>query len=177
MNAPETLSADHRMGSPAWSKRRKAAANSVASVLYGVVAIMSAELGVQPGEFTPLQGAIGAVLVGLAMALTRLFVEVVKHETELGSHVRIWEGLDILRVSLLAMVFPTAVAAWILIGSALGVRRGFVLEALPYVSELTVFILGFGSSFILDGQTKRAFLRAVSWALLSLVLFAAKQLE
>jgi hypothetical protein len=177
MDAPQTLSADRRTASPAWSKRRKAAANGVASVLYGVVAIMSAELGIQPGDLTPLQGAIGAVLVGLAMALTRLFVEVVKQETELGSHVRIWEGLDILRVSLLAMVFPTAVGAWILIGTLLGVRRGFFVEALPYVSELTVFTLGFGSSFVLDGRVKPAFLRAVSWALLSLVLFAAKQLE
>jgi hypothetical protein len=59
-------------------------------VLYGVIAIMSAELGVQPGTFTPLEAAIGAVLIGLAMALTRLFVEIVKQETELGSHVRVW---------------------------------------------------------------------------------------
>jgi hypothetical protein len=42
---------------------------------------------------------------------------------------------------------------------------------------LTVFSLGFGSSYILGGQARPAFLRGSSWTLLSLVLFAAKQLE
>jgi hypothetical protein len=32
-----------------WPRRRKAIANGVASILHGVVAIMSAELGLQPG--------------------------------------------------------------------------------------------------------------------------------
>jgi hypothetical protein len=176
MDAPNSIPATGAV-SPAWSKRRKSAANGVASVLYGVIAIMSAELGVQPGPFTPLEAAIGAVLVGLAMALTRLFVEIVKQETELGSHVRVWQALDILRTSMLAMLFPTAVGAWILIGSSLGVRRGFFVDWLPYISVLTVFSLGFASSYILGGQARPAFLRGSSWTLLSLVLFAAKQLE
>jgi len=47
---------------------------------------------------------------------------------------------------------------------------------LPYFSVATVMILGFGSSFVLDRRTVPALMRAASWTLLSLLLFAAKQM-
>jgi hypothetical protein len=40
MDAPNNIPATGAV-SPAWSKRRKSAANGVASVLYGVIAIMT----------------------------------------------------------------------------------------------------------------------------------------
>jgi hypothetical protein len=39
-----------------------------------------------------------------------------------------------------------------------------------------VFLLGFGSSYVLDGKVFPALLRGIFWTLRSLVLFAAKKL-
>ncbi len=40
-----------------WSRRRKTIANGVASILHGVVAIVSAEFGLHPGRITPCETA------------------------------------------------------------------------------------------------------------------------
>ena len=50
--------------------RRRAFGHEVASVLYGVIALMSADLVYKPGMITRYAAAGGAILVGLAMALT-----------------------------------------------------------------------------------------------------------
>ena len=160
-----------------WSKHRKGFANGVASVLYGVVAIMSAELGLQPGKLTASEVACGAFLVGLAMALTRMFVEIVKRETEQGSHIGITEAQSLLGSSLLVMAFPACVSILALLGVPAGVRAGALADVVPYVSMVTVLVLGFGSSYALDRAMKPALWRGASWTLLCLVLFAAKQLE
>lgn len=160
-----------------WSKRRKAVANGVASILYGVVAIMSAELGFVPGRMTSYEAATGAILVGLAMAITRMFVEIVKRETELGSHIEAPAARSLLGSSLLVMAFPGIVGIMVLLGPVLGFRVGALADAVPYLSFITVLALGFGSSYVLDRAAKPALLRGLSWTLLCLILFAAKQLE
>jgi hypothetical protein len=160
-----------------WSNHRKDVANGVASILYGVVAIMSAELGLEPGKMTPYELACGAFLVGLAMALTRGFVDIVKRETEQGAHLGLGETQSLVGSSLLVLAFPVAVAIAVLVGAVCGLRPGLLADVVPYVSVVVVLILGFGSSYVLDRDLKPAFLRAGSWTLLCLVLFAAKQLE
>lgn len=160
-----------------WSKHRKSVANGVASILYGVVAIMSAELGLEPGKMTPFELACGAFLVGLAMALTRGFVDMVKRETEHGTRLGLGEAQSLVGSSLLVLSFPVTVAAAVLIGALCGLRPGTLADVVPYVSVVVVLFLGFGSSYVLDRDLKPAFLRAGSWTLLCLVLFAAKQLE
>jgi hypothetical protein len=159
-----------------WSKPRKKLANDVASVLYGVIAIMSAELAYQPGSASALVTATGAMLVGLAMALTRMFVELVKRETELGSHIGLGEAEALLRSSLLVLLFPSVVAILVLILPLLGVQRGALADAVPYIGVASVSGLGFGSSFVLDRKPGPALARGLSWTFLSLVLFAAKEL-
>lgn len=161
---------------PDWSIQRKKLANGVASVLYGVIAIMTAELAYQPGSAAPAAVAAGVLLVGLAMALTRMFVELVKHETERGAHIGLSEALTLLRSSILVLVFPGAVAALVLVGQTLGLPRGALADLVPYIGVATVMGLGFGSSYILDRKPWPALLRSFSWTALSLVLFAAKQI-
>ena len=58
-----------------------------------------------------------------------------------------------------------------------GLRAGALADVVPYVSIVTVLVLGFGSSYVLDRAMKPALLRGASWTLLCLILFAAKQLE
>ena len=54
----------------AWSESRKRIAEGTASVLYGVIGIMTADLAYEPGSVPKYAVAAGALLVGLAMALT-----------------------------------------------------------------------------------------------------------
>lgn len=161
---------------PDWSNQRKKAANGVASVLYGVIAIMTAELAYQPGSAAPATLAAGVLLVGLAMAMTRMFVELVKTETERGAHIGLSEALTLLRSSILVLVFPGAVAGLVLVAQALGLPRGALADAVPYIGVATVTALGFGSSYVLDRKPWPAVQRGISWTVLSLVLFAAKQI-
>ena len=159
-----------------WSEPRKKLATAVASVLYGVIAIMSADLAYEPGRASRYALAVGAVLVGLAMALTHLFVNLVEDETRRGSHLEPDGFRAILRSSLWVMAFPIVVALLILAGQFIGLRTGLLADLLPYFSVATVTVLGFGSSYALGGKWAPALMRGVSWTLLSLVLFAAKQL-
>ncbi len=165
-----------RPASPAWSQRRAARANLVASVLYGVIAIMTAELAVEPGEVSYDEAALGALLIGLAMMLTRFFVDLVKKETELHAHIGLGGAGALLCISLPVLGFPTLVAAMLLFAPRLGLDWGALIDLVLYLSIATVFPLGFGSSYVLDGKPGPALLRGIFWTLLSLVLFAAKKL-
>jgi len=164
------------LAAPDWSESRKKFANGVASVLYGVIAIMSADLAYEPGIASRYAVAAGALLVGLAMSMTHMFVELVDSETQRGAHVGLHEARELLRSSLLVMTFPGFVAALVLVAQLLGLQQGTLAKLLPYLSVATVMILGFGSSFVLDRRTIPAMTRAAAWTLLSLVLFAAKQM-
>ena len=42
-----------------WSQQRRIAAQHVASVLYGVIAIMTADLAAQPGKFGYTEAGLG----------------------------------------------------------------------------------------------------------------------
>lgn len=161
---------------PDWSESRKKFANGVASVLYGVIAIMSADLAYEPGIASRYAVAAGVLLVGLAMSMTHMFVELVNSETRRGAHVGLHEARELLRSSLLVMTFPGLVAALVLVAQLLGLQQGALAKLLPYLSVATVMALGFGSSFVLDRRTIPALTRAAAWTLLSLVLFAAKQM-
>jgi hypothetical protein len=145
-------------------------------VLYGVIGIMTADLAYEPGVAPMYAEAVGALLIGLAMALTHSFVELVQDEARRGSHLSFDEALDLSRSSLLVMTFPAVVAALIMMGRVVGLPSALLDRCLPYVSVVTVMGLGFGSSYVLDRRLRLALLRAVSWTLISLVLFAAKQL-
>jgi hypothetical protein len=167
MTMPET---------PDWSEPRRRVAKGTASVLYGVIGIMTADLAYEPGTAPRYAEAAGALLVGLAMALTHSFVELAQNEARRGAHLGFEEALELSLSSLLVMVFPTLVAALILLAQLIGLPTGLFPRWLPYLSVITVMGLGFGSSYVLDRRLGLAALRAAIWALVSLVLFGAKQL-
>jgi hypothetical protein len=159
-----------------WSKQRQATAQRVAAVLYGVVAIMTAELSVQPGEFGYAEAALGALVVGLAMTVTRIFVEVVKKDTEIGAHLPIHKAGAIVRDSALVMLFPAATALLILVAAMVTARWTVLLDVILYVGMAAVFASGFVSSYVLDREIRPALERGTVWLLLSVVLLGAKSL-
>jgi hypothetical protein len=159
-----------------WSKQRRIAAQRIAAVLYGVIAIMTAELAVQPSEFGYAETALGAFLAGLAMTVTRIFVEVVKKETELGSHLNVAKTAIVMGDALWVMSFPALTALMILIGALIKTRPGVLLDVVFYLSIASVFVIGFVSSYVLDRKLGPALVRGGGWLVLGLILLAAKAL-
>jgi hypothetical protein len=158
------------------SEQRRITAQRVAAVLYGVIAIMTAELAVQPNEFGYTEIALGALLTGFAMTMTRIFVEVVKKETEIGAHLPIGKAGAIIRDSLLVMVFPAMTTLLIVVAALTTAQWTVLLDVVLYLSLATVFVIGFLSSYLLGRGIRQALLRGTGWLLLSLVLVVAKYL-
>ena len=159
-----------------WSVQRRLTAQRVAAILYGVISIMTAELSVQGGEFGYTETALGALLVGFAMTVTRIFIELVKKETEIGTHLSIRKSGAIVRDSVLVMLFPAMTALLVVVAGLITAKWSILLDVLLYLSMATVFVVGFLSSYVLDREIRPALLRGVSWLLLSLVLVVAKNL-
>jgi VIT1/CCC1 family predicted Fe2+/Mn2+ transporter len=159
-----------------WSEQRRLLAQQVASGLYGVVAILTAEFAVQPGELDYAEAVIGALLVGVGMTATRIFVRVVEKETEIGAHLDLAGAIATIRESLLVMAFPVLVAVIILIAGLFSPPPGVLLYAVLYLSLAAVFIVGFVSSYVLDRKLGIALTRGAGWLVLSLVLLGAKTL-
>jgi hypothetical protein len=159
-----------------WINRRRAFGHEVASVLYGVIALMSADLVYRPGMITRYAAAGGAVLVGLAMALTHAFVQMVESETERSSHVSRRETMELVRSSMFVMAFPTAIAILAVVGQFLDLQIGVLDECLPFISAATVLVVGFGSSYAITRQWAPALKRGISWMLLGLILLVAKEI-
>ena len=159
-----------------WSQQRRIAAQHVASVLYGVIAIMTADLAAQPGKFGYTEAGLGVLLIGLAMTITRLFVKVVIKETELGAHLSVAEFAALMRDSLWVMLFPVITVALIIVGALATAEWKALLDDILYVGMGTVFAIGFLSSYILDRVFRLALRRAFAWLLLSVIIVAAKRL-
>jgi hypothetical protein len=159
-----------------WSKQRQAAAQRVSAILYGVVAIITAELSVRAAEFSHVETALGAIVVGFAMMATRVFVEVVKKETEIGAHLPLRKAGAIVMDSLLVMLFPAVTALLIVLAALTTESWAALLDSVLYVGIVTVFATGFVSSYILDRALRPAVTRGLLWLVLCLALVAAKKL-
>lgn len=159
-----------------WSQQRGIAAQHVASILYGVIAIMTADLAAKSGKFGYIETGVGALIIGIAMTITHLFVKVVAKETEFGTHLSVAEYAAVVRESLWVMLFPVISVA-LTIGGALATADWEVLlDDILYVGMGTVFVIGFLSSYILDRKYGPALRRGFAWLLLSVIIVAAKDL-
>ena len=110
------------------------------------------------------------------MTVTRIFIELVKKETEIGAHLSIVKSGAIVRDSMLVMLFPAMTALLVVVAALTTAKWSILLDVLLYLSMATVFVVGFLSSYVLDREIRPALLRGVSWLLLSLVLVVAKNL-
>ena len=148
----------------------------IASVLYGIIAIMTVDLAAQPERLRYAEGVSGVLLVGLAMTITRIFVRVVTREAEIGAHLPISEFGATVRDSLLVMLFPVLTALFILVAALATARWTLLLDLILYFGMAAVFVIGFSSSYILDRDIRPALSRGAVWLVFTLVLVAAKKL-
>lgn len=159
-----------------WSERRRLMAPRIASALYGVIAIMTVDLAVQPGKLTYFEAASGALLIGLAMTMTRMFVIVVTKEAEIGAQLPLRKLGAIGRDASLVMLFPVVTVLLIGVAALVTTRWVILLELILYFSMAAVFLIGFSSSYVLNREIRPALSRGAVWLLLAVVLVALKKL-
>src|SRR5262245_34223181 len=159
-----------------WSEKRRLMAPRVAAVLYGVIAIATAELILQPGKVTYAEAAVGALLIGFAMTVTHVFVKVVTKEAEIGAHLPIAKVGTIIHDSLFVMAFPVITMLVVAAASQSKMQSRLLLDTILYLGIVAVFAIGFLSSYVLDREIRVALSRGGLWTLLILVLLAAKAL-
>ena len=159
-----------------WSEQRRVMAPRIASVLYGVIAIMTVDLVVEPDRLKYAVSTRGVLLIGLAVTITRIFIRVVTREAEIGAHLQIREYGAIIRDSLLVMLFPVITALLIVIAALTTTQWVFLLEIILYLCVGAVFVISFLSSYVLDRDIRLALSRGIVWVSLTLVLLTVKKL-
>ncbi len=157
-----------------WSARRRIIAPRVAAVLYGVIAIVTADLVLEPDRLTYAEAAIGALLIGLVMTATHIFVKVVTKEGEIGAHLRLAEAGAIAYDFILVMLFPIVTTLVIGAASLTAMPSKLLIDSILYLGIVAVFAVGFLSSYTLDREIRPALSRGLLWTLLILVLLGAK---
>ena len=117
-----------------WSPERRVAAQHIASVLYGVIAVMTADLAAQPNQLEYLEAGLGIFLAGFAMMMTRFFVKVVTKETEQGAHLSIADFTEVFLGSLWVMLFPMITIALIIMGALVAMEWKDLLDEILYLA-------------------------------------------
>ena len=137
---------------------------------------MTIDLAVQPARLKYFEAILGVLLIGLAMAMTRLFVRVITKEAEIGAHLPMREAATLLQESMLVMLFPSITALLILFAAWTTARWSVLLDTVLYFGVVAVFVIGFSSSYVLDRNFRLGLVRGALWVLMALVLVAVKKL-
>ncbi len=137
---------------------------------------MTVDLAVQPDRLRYFDAVLGVLLIGLAMAMTRLFVRVVTKEAERGAHLPMKETGALIRESMLVMLFPSATAVLIGLGAWTTTKWLILLDIILYFGVVVVFAIGFLSSYVLDRDIRLGLKRGAVWVAMALVLVAIKKL-
>lgn len=166
-----------RKSSENWSEQRRVMAPRIASILYGVIAIITVDLAVDPAD-RPHYGetALYVLLVGIAMTMTLIFVKLVAKEAEVGAHLSIRTSGEIVRDASLVMAFPMLTAVEIVAAAMATARWPTLLDLILYEGFAAVFLIGFLSSYILERNIKLGLQRGGTWLVLLLALVAVKKL-
>jgi len=160
-----------------WSERRRIWAPRIASILYGVIAVISVDLALQSGERVDyVDAATYVLLLGLAMTLTRAFVRAVTREAEIGAHLSIRDFGALVRDSLLVMVFPLITAAEIIAAALATTQWPVLLDIVLYEGIAAVFVIGFLSSYILDRDIRLGLTRGAMWVIFTVAVVLIKKL-
>jgi hypothetical protein len=159
------------------SERRRALAPSIASILYGVIAIMSVDIAAQPDRLGRVEAVLGVLLLGLAMMATRMLVRIVTREAEIGAHLPITEISAIAKDALLVLLFPVATALLIAGTAFVTTAWEVLLDAILYFGLVAVFTIGFLSSYILHQEFRSALSRGLFWFVMVAIAIALKKLS
>jgi hypothetical protein len=136
---------------------------------------MTVDLAVQPDRLRYSDAVLGVLLIGLAMAMTRLFVRVVTKEAEIGAHLPMKEVGTLMRESMLVMLFPGAIVLLILLGAWTTTQWLILLDIILYFGVVAVFVIGFSSSYVLDRNIRLGLTRGSVWVIMAIALVALKK--
>jgi hypothetical protein len=156
------------------SDQRRIWAQRIASALTGVIAIMTTDIAVQHNKLGYVEVELGVLLIGFAMTVTRIFFRIVTKEAAIGAHLPIAVAGATVRDSLFVMLFPVISALLIVVAALTNLQWTVLLDIVLYLGALTVFAIGFLSSYVLDREIRPALSRGGLWTILSLVLLAAR---
>jgi hypothetical protein len=100
----------------------------------------------------------------------------VTKEAEIGAHLPMKESGNLMRESMLVMLFPGATALLIVLGAWTTTRWLILLDIILYVGVVVVFVIGFSSSYVLDRNIRLGLTRGAVWVVMAIVLVAVKKL-
>lgn len=157
-----------------WSQSRKTTANRLASIIYGSIATMTADLGIKATDYTGMSLSGGLAAVTAAAIFTKFFLEIVKRETETGHHLPAGESWATFIEAL--YVAPLPFVGILIFALSPKIAVPLAHWAVSTIAFGTLGVSGFLSSYLLDSSIRIGLTRAVLWFGLGAMLLALKAL-
>lgn len=147
----------------------------IAGTLYGVIAVLTALIAVQPGEVTTWDAMVGGLVLAAITVMSKFFIELSKKETELGARIDLSARRELWRESFPTAVFP--LAAVVVLGAThpLGIGQAAAYNFIYYLGLATLFVAGFLSRYTADAKPTEAVSRGAVWLFLGLLILAGKK--
>jgi len=147
----------------------------IAGTLYGVIAVLTALIAVQPGEVTTWDAIVGGLVLAGITVVSKFFIELSKKETELGARLNQPARRELWRESLPTSVFPLAAVVVLGLAHALEIGQAAAYNFIYYLGLATLFVAGFLSRYTADAKPSEAFSRGAVWLFLGLLILAGKK--
>ena len=147
----------------------------IAGTLYGVIAVLTALIAVQPGEVTTRDAIVGGLVLAGITIVSKFFIELSKKETELGARLNRPARRELWRESFPTAVFPLASVVVLGASHPLGIGQATAYNFIYYLGLATLFIAGFLSRYTADAKPSEAFSRGAVWLFLGLLILAGKK--
>lgn len=147
----------------------------IAGTLYGVIAVLTALIAVQPGEVATRDAMVGGLVLGAITVMSKFFIELSKKETELGARLNQPARHELWRESFPTAVFP--LAAVVVLGTThpFGIGQAAAYNFIYYLGLATLFVAGFLSRYTADAKPSEALSRGAVWLFLGLLILAGKK--
>src|SRR3990167_8934079 len=105
----------------------------IAGTLYGVIAVLTALIAVQPGEVTTRDAIVGGLVLAGITVVSKFFIELSKKETELGARLNQPARREIWRESLPTVAFPLAAVVMLGLAHALEIGQAAAYNFIYYL--------------------------------------------
>lgn len=157
------------------SLRHQKVAVSTASLLYGVISILAALLGVTAKEFTSRNVVLGGATLGIAAMMTYYFKEVVHREADAEETLDFVSHLREIFHALPVLIFPVLAISIAVGGLETGLPATTLIKGLFYLGLATVCAAAFFSSYFIHESVLSASLRTLIWIAICLILLLIKK--
>lgn len=147
----------------------------IAGTLYGVIAVLTALIAVQPGEVTTRDAIVGGLVLAGITIVSKFFIELSKKETELGLRLNRPARRELWRESFPTAVFPLTAVVVLAVTHAIGIGQAAAYNFIYYLGLATLFVAGFLSRYTADAKPSEAVSRGAVWLFLGLLILAGKK--